>query len=124
MWGPIVALLIPGLVGGIAYAALQYSDASWSGPVGLIGGYAGAPALLAVGAPFGEREVYPIAVAASGVMWILIGLLASRRATTNPMATWSDYWRHYLWMLLGVWAGVAIAVAVATLRIGSGVIDW
>lgn len=117
-----MALLIPGLVGGLAYAALRFSDAAWSGPLGLIGAYAGAPALLAVGAPFGEREIYPIAVAASGVMWILIGLLASRRATTNPMATWTDFWRHYLWMLVGIWAGAGAALAIAAASIGDSLL--
>jgi hypothetical protein len=116
--------VIPGIVGALAYASLRLSDAPWSGATGLIGGYFAAPALLAVGAPFGEREIYPLAVAASGLMWFLIGILAARRATRNPMATWSDFWRHYFWMLAGVWVGVAIAVAIATVQVGSNVVDW
>ena len=40
------------------------------------------------------------------------------------MATWSDFWRHYLWMLAGVWVGVSVALAIATVRIGSGIVDW
>jgi hypothetical protein len=121
--GPLCGLLIPGVVGLIGYVSLQASDASWSGPVGLVGGYFGAPALLAVGAPFGDRGIYPLAVAASGLMWVLIGLLASRRATRNPMASWSDFWRHYLWMLGGVWVGVAVALSIAVVRIGA-IVDW
>lgn len=124
MLGPFLALLIPGIVGAIAYFSLQLFDAAWSGSLGLIGGYFAAPTLLAIGAPFADRSVYPIAVAAAGVMWLFVGLLASRRATRNPMATWGDYWRHYLWMLVGVWVGVTIALAVATVRIGSGIVDW
>ncbi|MFK7918132.1 MAG: hypothetical protein AB8G14_08660 [Ilumatobacter sp.] len=124
MFGPIVGLMIPGVLGTIAYFSLQMSDAAWSGPVGLIGGYYSGPALLAIGAPFADRGVYPIAAAASGLMWLLVGALASRRATRNPMATWSDYWRHYLWMLFGIWVGVTVALAVATVRIGDGVVDW
>lgn len=124
LWGPLAGLLIPGTVGLIAYLALQLSDAPWSGTVGLIGGYLGAPVLLVVGAPFADRGSYPLAVAASGVIWILVGWLASRRATRNPMASWADYWRHYLWLLGGVWLGVVVALGVATVQIGSGVVDW
>jgi hypothetical protein len=124
MFGPFVALLIPGLLGVVAYGSLQLSDATWSGPVGLIGGYYSAPALLAIGAPFADRGVYPIAALASAAMWLLIGALASRRATRNPMATWGDFWRHYMWMLVGVWVGVTIALAIATVRIGSAVVEW
>lgn len=119
-----MALLIPGAVGAIAYGSLQMSDAAWSGPVGLIGGYYAAPTLLAIGAPFADRSVYPLAAGAAAVMWLLIGMLASRRATRNPMASWGDFWRHYLWMLAGVSVGVTVALAIATVRIGSGVVDW
>ena len=124
MFGPFLALVIPGILGAIAYLSLQLSDASWSGPVGLIGGYFAAPALLAIGAPFADRSVYPIAAVASAVMWLLIGVLAARRSTRNPMATWSDYWRHYFWMLAGIWVGVTAGLAIATVRIGDGVVDW
>jgi len=122
--GPFLALLIPGVLGALSYAALHLSDARWSGPVGLIGGFFAGPALLAVGAPFGNRELYPVAVGASAVMWFLIGMLAARRATRNPMATFGDFWRHYSWMLCGVWVGVIVALAVATVRLGNGVVDW
>ena len=124
MLGPVVALVVPGILGAIAYLSLQLSDATWSGPVGLVGGYFAGPALLAIGAPFADRSVYPIAAAASAVMWFFVGVLASRRATRNPMATWGDYWRHYLWMLFGIWVGVAVALAIATIRIGNGIVDW
>jgi hypothetical protein len=56
-FGPLVALLLPGLVGAIAYASLELSDAPWSGAVGLIGGVLAAPTLLAVGAPFSNRDL-------------------------------------------------------------------
>jgi hypothetical protein len=96
---------------------LHFSDAAWSGAVGLIGGVFAAPALLAAGAPFGDRDMYPLAVAASGVMWMLVGFLAARRATRNPMATWPDFWRHFAWMCAGVWAGAALALVVAAMSI-------
>jgi len=124
VWGPLLALLIPGVIGTIAYLSLQLSNASWSGPVGLIAGYFAAPTLLAVGAPFADRELYPLAVIAAALLWMAVGFLASRRATRNPMATFADFWKHYLWILGGIWLGVFGALAVATLNIGSGVLDW
>jgi len=116
-WGPFAALIVPAIVGAIAYGSLHFFDTAWSGAVGLIGGVFAAPALLAAGAPFGDRSMYPFAVAASGVMWMLVGFLAARRATRNPMATWPDFWRHYAWMCAGIWAGAAIALVVAALSI-------
>jgi len=124
MFGPFLGLLIPGALGAIAYLSLQLSDASWSGPVGLVGGYFAAPTLLAIGAPFADRSVYPIAAGAAAVMWLFVGMLAARRSTRHPMATWSDFWRHSLWMLAGIWVGVSVALAIATVRIGSGIVDW
>jgi hypothetical protein len=108
---------VPAIVGGIAYLSLQLFDTAWSGAVGLIGGVWAAPALLAAGAPFGDREMYPLAIAASALLWILVGLLAARRATRNPMAVWADFWRHYAWMCAGIWVGASAALVVAALSI-------
>ena len=116
-WGPLAALIVPAIVGAIAYLSLHLFDTAWSGAVGLIGGVLAAPALLAAGAPFGDRGLYPLAVAASTLLWLLVGFLAARRATRNPMATWSDFWRHYAWMCAGVWVGAALALVVAALSI-------
>lgn len=113
---------MPAIVGGIAYFSLQLFDTAWSGAVGLIGGVFAAPVLLVAGAPFGDRGLYPLAVAASGVLWMLVGVLASRRATRNPMATWNDFWRHYAWMCAGIWAGATIALVAATLSISDSLI--
>lgn len=113
----MAALAIPGAVGAIAWLSLRLFDTAWSGAVGLIGGVFAAPGLLAAGAPFGDNDLYPVAVIASGLMWLLIGFVAARRATRNPMATWGDFWRHYLWMLGGVWLGAGTALAIAALSI-------
>jgi hypothetical protein len=122
--GPFVALIIPSILGIMAFAALQLSDSTLSGPFGLIGAYLAAPGLLVVGAPFSDRELYPIAVLGSAGLWLIVGFVAARKATRNPMATWGDYWRHYLWLLGGVWCGVAGALLIATLRLGDGIVDW
>lgn len=113
---------MPGILGAIAYFSLQLFDTAWSGAIGLIGGVCAAPALLAAGAPFGERDQYPLAVAASALIWLLVGFLASRRATRNPMATWRDYWRHYAWMCAGIWCGAGAALAIAAWSIADSLL--
>ncbi len=118
VWGPFLALIAPAIVGAIAYFSLQWFDTAWSGAVGLIFGVMAAPALLAAGAPFGDRDLYPIAVGASALLWLLVGVLASRRATRNPMATWGDFWRHYAWLCGGVWLGAGTALVIAAYSIG------
>ncbi len=109
--------MVPAIVGGISFLSLELFDSAWSGAVGLIAAVWAAPALLAAGAPFGERSLYPWAVAASTLLWFLVGLLAARRATRNPMATWGDFWRHYAWMCAGIWVGASAALIVAALTI-------
>ena len=121
-WGPFLALLAPGIVGAVSYGALRLYDTAWSGAVGLIGGVLAAPGLLFVGAPFGDREVYPLAVLGSALMWMLVGFVAARRATRNPMATWSDFWTHYTWLLFGIWAGAGSALAIATISLGDSLL--
>lgn len=122
LFGPLVALLPPTLVGVVAYFSLQWFDTTWSGVVGLVGGVMAAPGLLAAGAPFGDRDTYPIAVLASGLLWLLVGYLAARRATRNPMATWGDFFRHYSWLLAGVWLGSLAALGVAAVTISDSLI--
>lgn len=106
-------MAVPALVGAIAYLALHWSDASWSGAIGLIFGVFAAPCLLLVGAPFGDRGMYTLAIGASILLWIAVGLFASRRATRNPMAVWSDYWRHFAWLCGGIWLGCCIALGIS-----------
>lgn len=122
MWGPPLGLVAPGIVGAIAYLSLHWSDAAWSGAVGLIGGVLAAPCLLLVGAPFGDEGRYALAIAASIPLWILVGLLAARRATRHPMATWADYWRHFAWMCGGIWFGCLLALGIAAFVISDPLI--
>lgn len=121
-WGALVGLLVPAVIGAVAYASLELSEAAWSGTVGLIGGVIAAPGLLVVGAPFGDSNRYLLAIAMSGLLWMAIGLFAARRATRNPLATWSDYWRHYLWMAGGIWLGACVALGIATVWLGEALI--
>ena len=114
----MAALIVPGIVGAVAYLSLRLFDTAWSGAVGLVAGVFAAPVLLAVGAPFGDKDLYPLAIGASVLLWLLVGVLASRRATRNPMATWGDFWRHYAWMCAGIWVGCSAAMVVAAMTVG------
>jgi hypothetical protein len=116
--GWLVALIPPAVVGAVAWLALRLADTRWSGLIGLFGGVVAAPGLLVAGAPLADESNYPLAVAASIPLWLLIGLLASRRATRSPMATWRDFWREYAWMFAGVAVGAAGALIAATVILG------
>lgn len=105
-----------------ALALLEVSDATWSALAGLIGGVIAAPVLLIVGAPFAESSTYVVAVAASAVLWMLLGVLASRRATRSPMAMWRDYWREYTWLAVGVVIGAIAALIASTLVLGESLL--
>ena len=120
--GPLLGLLLPALAGGLGVGVLRWSEASWSGSLGLLGSVLGAPGLLFAGAPFGDRSLYPAAVAGSVVIWLLVGTFAARRATRHPMATWSDFWRHCIPLTIGIWIGATIGLVVAALVVGEGIL--
>jgi hypothetical protein len=122
LFGPLFGC-IPAIVMGLtAWTALRVSDSRTSGILGLFGGVAAAPGLLVAGAPFGDESKYPLAVAASIPLWLLLGLLASRRATRRTMASWSDYWRELFWLTIGVIVGSAAALVVAASVLGESLV--
>lgn len=97
---------------------MRQFDGRWSGAFGLFGGVIAAPGLLVAGAPFGNDEHYPLAVAASIPLWLVVGLVASRRATRSPMASWADYWREYAWLAAGVTVGAMGSLVGASAFLG------
>jgi hypothetical protein len=94
--GPLMALLPPGvalLCAGLAALAL--------------------PTSLVVGMPWeGSAARYLVMAASSVALWMLLGWMAARRATRSPVADWRDWWREFVWPLVGVWAGVLGALAL------------
>jgi hypothetical protein len=116
--GPIVALVPPALLGVVAWLVLRGTDGRTSGMVGLAAGVVAAPGLLVAGAPFGDQDTYRLAALASAPLWMVIGVLASRRATRSPMASWRDYWREYSWLAAAVAVGALGALAVAAVVLG------
>ena len=120
--GPFLAIVPPLLLGAVSLLALNLFDGKLSGRVGLILGVMAAPALPAVGAPFSDPDVYPIGVAISALLWLVVGAIAAHRSTRNPMATWSDFWRTFLWLAGGIWVGAMVALLVARLAVGDALV--
>ncbi len=116
--GPFLALIVPAIVGVGAALILRIFDTAWSGAVGLVGAVCAAPTLLVAGAPFSDRGLYPIAILAAVPLWMVVGWMAARRATRNPMASWADFGRHLAMLTLGVWVGSIVAMVIATMSLG------
>ncbi len=109
-------------MGSIAWVALKTSDGRLSGILGLFGGVSAAPGLLIAGAPFGDESQYPLAVLASIPLWMLLGFLASRRATRSVVASWRVYWLQLTWLTIGVIAGSMAALVAAASILGESMV--
>ena len=82
-----------------------------------------APGLLIVGAPFADDSQYPMAVLCSIPLWLLLGFVASRRATRSTVASWRDYWREMIYLTIAVILGAIAALAAATYILGESLLD-
>lgn len=117
--GPIVALVPPGVLGALSLVLLSGHTSLVRGLAGFLTAVLAAPGLLVVGAPLRSGSaVYLGAVAGSAAFWMLLGAVSARRATRLPVASWRDYWREYLWLAVGVWCGVVVALIVVNLVFG------
>lgn len=110
------------ILGGIAMLSLRVGDGRTSGLIGLVGGVSAAPGLLVAGAPLADDARYPLAVLASVPLWLLLGFLASRRATRTPIAVWRDYARELFWLTVAVVIGACGALIAATAVLGESLI--
>lgn len=122
MLGPLLGVVPMAVMGLIARVALVTSDSRASGIVGLLGGVSAAPGLLVAGAPFADDSNYPLAVIASIPFWLVLGLIASRRATRSVISSWRDYWRELVWLTVAVVIGAAGALVVATNLLGESLV--
>ena len=120
--GPFLAVIPPAVLGVAALLSLELFEGKASGYAGLFLGVAAAPALLAVGAPFSDSSVWPIGIAVSAMLWLIVGAVAARRTTRNPMAGWRDFWRTYFWLAAGIWVGVAAALLIARYTVGQALV--
>lgn len=122
MFGPLLGLVPMAILGGGALLALRLGDGRLSGLVGLIGGVTAAPGLLVAGAPLASSDHYPLAVLGSVPLWLLLGWVASRRATTHVVASWRDYWRELIFLSVGVLLGALAALIAATQILGESIV--
>lgn len=110
------------LLGGGAVLSLRLGDGRGSGLFGLIGGVSAAPGLLIAGAPLASSDQYPMAVLASIPLWLLLGFVASRRATVTAVASWRDYWRELIFLTIAVVLGAVAALVAATQILGESIV--
>ncbi len=121
--GPVVGLLPPALLGGLALMLHRGSTSTLRGMTSFLGAVLAAPCLLAAGVPLsGGTGVYVASISASVVIWLILSSLASRRATRTPVASWGDFWREYAWLAAGVWLGVGAALLATDLMLGRPVL--
>ncbi len=121
--GPVVALIPAGVLGVAAYLLLHDNTAALRGVTGFAATVLAAPALLAAGIPLTTAPGrFAIGVAVSIALWLTVGLLAARRATRSPVATWRDFWREWVWLAAGLWLGVAAALIVIEVLLGLAVL--
>ena len=117
--GTLVGLLPPAALGAMAVLLLRDNDAAARGVLGFLTAVLAAPGLLVAGAPMaGSTGLYLAAAAGSAALWLLLGAVASARATRRPVASWGDFWKEYFWLAGGVWLGVIGALVAANLILG------
>jgi hypothetical protein len=117
--GPLVALVPPGALGILALLLLRGHTSLVRGVAGFLMAVLAAPGLLVAGAPLRSgMGVYMGAVLGSALLWLIVGLIASRRATRLPVASWRNFWHEYVWLAAGVWLGVIVALAAVNLIFG------
>ena len=115
-----MAALAPAvLLGGVGLLALHGNVAASRGVLGFAAVVLAAPLLLTLGIPLGTGSGrILLGVVLSVVLWMLVGVLAARRATRSPVATWRDFWREYAWLAFGIWLGVGVSLGVIELLVG------
>lgn len=121
-WGWLAGLAPMALIGGAAWLVLEIGDGRKSGLFGLAAGVTAAPGLLVAGAPFADSGNYPLAVLGSIPLWVVLGVVASRRATASPVAAWGDYARELLWLTVAVAFGAVAALAAAAVVLGESLV--
>jgi hypothetical protein len=117
-YGAFVGLLLPALVFGAAVVIWQTWPCEGSACVknaemGWVLVSLAAPTALVAGFPL-ESGTTRLVLAGIGavVLWLAVGALAARRSCRYPVAGWREWWREYLWLLVPVWGGTLVALAI------------
>lgn len=114
-FGPYLALLVPlalWLLDIVVRSVLSGRIRGWST---LLLRLSAAPGLLAVGYPFALESERFIGVLISVPIWMIVGFVAARVATRNPVAVFRDYWRSYAWLAGSVAVGAVTAIVLGGL---------
>lgn len=111
--GALAGLLVPALVGLAALAVLWGSDSPVRGVLGLVLAVAAAPLLPLFGAPAVGGARVLAGIVASGVLWMVLGSWAARRATRTPVSSWPEWRREYRRLALGAATGGVLALVLA-----------
>ena len=105
--------------GLLALLLLAGSESVLRGAPGFLLAVLAAPGVLVFGAPLAHGAgVYLGGVALSMATWAFFGVLAARRATRRPAATWVDYWRELAWLAGSMWLGLVVALVAVNLALG------
>jgi hypothetical protein len=113
-FGPLAGLSVPLVALGVGAVLLNWGGSAVRGFGGFLLTAMSAPTLLLLGVPVdGGTPRYAIAAMTSTVLWLGVGAWAAARATRVPAASWRDWWREYLWLLVPIWLGATVAFAVA-----------
>jgi hypothetical protein len=122
-WGPFVALIPAVVLGLIAVAVWAWYPCDGNacvapGTGALVLAALAAPTGVLVGIPWRSGAMtLALALATSAVVWFLLGVLASRRATRLPVADWRDFLREFAWLALGVWGGVLAGLGATAIAL-------
>lgn len=117
--GGFAALVPAGVLGLLSVLLLRNNTSTVRGVLGFAAAVLAAPALMPFGIPLAtESGRMLLGIVVSAVLWFSIGIVAARRATRSPVATWRDYWREYLWLAAGVWLGVLGGLLVIEIVLG------
>lgn len=113
-FGPIAAL-IPMTVGGlVSVIALWGSQSTLRGLIGFALAIMSCPTLPIIGLPFVSGGMrWFVAIISSAVVWIAVGALSARRATSRAVAGWPEWRREWLRIAIGIWIGSFAGFVVA-----------
>ncbi len=106
-------------MGALAWWLVRDNTSTARGVLSFVLAILAAPVLLVAGVPLSTgTQVWVVSLAGSAVLWLLVSVVAARRATASPVASWRDFWREYFWLAGGVWLGVVGALIAADLVLG------
>ena len=113
-----MALALPGALGLLALVLRSLDESSRAGALGFVVAVLAAPLLPVVGIPLRSGTgLVLVAVAASAVLWMVLGWWASRRSRS-----WAGFAAEYGWMVLAVWLGSGLAALAANVVLGRPVL--